>query len=112
MDLTSLAIGCSGIVTTVLGSSDPEVDAKLSADSSSLPSLDSTKRRLLEFGFIPGTTVKAMHAAPFVNDPISYLVRGTHVALRRSEASRVQIAIPENLAEGTSDTIFGSEGAN
>ncbi|MCX6123318.1 MAG: FeoA domain-containing protein, partial [Proteobacteria bacterium] len=80
-------------------SSDPEVDVILPSESSSVSSLDSTKRRLLEFGFIPGTIVKAMHSAPFVHDPISYLVRGTHVALRRSEASRVQIVISEGPLE-------------
>jgi ferrous iron transport protein A len=53
--------------------------------------LDPLARRLLELGFIPGTPLKVLHAAPIFGDPVSYLVRGTHIALRKEEAKRVLV---------------------
>ena len=89
MDLTALPAGKWGQVIAV------ESHGEAAGD------FDSTSRRLLDLGFVPGTFVKAMHAAPFFKDPASYLVRGTHVALRLSEAQRVKItAASVEAAEG------------
>lgn len=73
MDLASLKMGERAIVVSITGDT----------------SVDTIARRLLELGFIPGTPVDAMHKAPVWGDPISFLVRGTHVALRREEAKKV-----------------------
>ncbi len=55
--------------------------------------------RLLELGFIPGSTVKCLHKAPITGNPKSYLVRGMHVALRNEEATRVSISGLKNSSE-------------
>lgn len=52
---------------------------------------DTLSRRLMELGFIPGTIVTMMHRAPLARDPMSFSVRGMHIALRRSEAKLVRI---------------------
>ena len=48
------------------------------------------KRRLLEMGFMPGTTVLIKKYAP-LRDPIEFVVKGYHVSLRREEAQRVLV---------------------
>lgn len=48
--------------------------------------------RLLEMGFVPGTTVALVKRAPF-GDPLEFQVRGCHVSLRRAEAAQIE-AVP------------------
>jgi ferrous iron transport protein A len=48
------------------------------------------KRRLLEMGFLPGTTVFVQKYAP-LRDPIEFVLRNTHVSLRRAEAGLVAV---------------------
>ena len=48
-------------------------------------------RRLLEMGFLEGTEVQIAHEAPFGGDPVAVRVRGTLVALRRSEADLIEV---------------------
>ena len=54
-------------------------------------------RRLMELGFIKGSLVEVRHEGPILKDPIAVLVRGMVVALRRYEASLVNV---ETLADG------------
>jgi len=49
-------------------------------------------RRLLDLGFLPGTHVSVVRRAP-LGDPVCYLLRGCHMALRRTEASRVSVHV-------------------
>jgi Fe2+ transport system protein FeoA len=49
--------------------------------------------RLRELGLVPGTKVRLVRRAPF-GDPIEVAVRGSRIAMRRSEARHIQI-IPE-----------------
>lgn len=49
-------------------------------------------RRLMEMGVIPGVAVKVVKAAPF-GDPIEVRVRGYSLAMRKSEAEAVEVAI-------------------
>jgi ferrous iron transport protein A len=49
-------------------------------------------RRLLEMGVIPGVSLKVVKNAPF-GDPIEVRLRGYSLAMRRSEADAVEIAI-------------------
>ena len=44
--------------------------------------------RVLSLGFVPGSLVRMVRRAP-LGDPVEYSVRGTRVALRRSEAARI-----------------------
>lgn len=48
------------------------------------------KRRLLEMGFMPGTTVLIKKYAP-LRDPIELVIKGYHVSLRREEARQVLV---------------------
>lgn len=48
------------------------------------------RRRLLDLGFVPGTTIEAELASPG-GDPTAYRVRETSVALRREQASLIRI---------------------
>lgn len=52
---------------------------------------DNQRRRLLDLGLIPGTTVVAKRKSP-LGDPIAYLIRGTILALRREETDLVKIS--------------------
>jgi Fe2+ transport system protein FeoA len=47
-------------------------------------------RRLLEMGFLPGTTVKAIRKAP-LGDPIEYFVMGGRVSMRRADAAEILV---------------------
>lgn len=49
--------------------------------------------RLRELGLVPGTKVRLVRRAPF-GDPIEVAVRGSRIAMRRSEARHIQI-LPE-----------------
>jgi ferrous iron transport protein A len=46
--------------------------------------------RLLEMGFVPGTRVRLVKAAP-LGDPLELQVRGYHVSLRLEEARRIRV---------------------
>jgi len=48
-------------------------------------------RRLMELGFVPGTSVTVVRRAP-MGDPIEFSVRGVHLSLRRSEANLIHVA--------------------
>lgn len=48
-------------------------------------------RRLMELGLVPGTAVELIRRAP-LGDPLEVSVRGVHLSLRRSEASRISVA--------------------
>jgi ferrous iron transport protein A len=47
-------------------------------------------QRLLDLGFVPETEVRVLKRAP-LGDPMVYLLRGTHLCLRSSEADRVRV---------------------
>lgn len=49
------------------------------------------RRRLLEMGFLEGSSVEMVHEAPFGGDPVAVKVRGSLLALRRSEANHVEV---------------------
>lgn len=48
------------------------------------------RRRLLDMGFTKGTIVRVIKPAPF-GDPIEYCIGGTHVTLRKQEATQVSV---------------------
>ncbi len=51
------------------------------------------RRRLMEMGLTPATTIQAVRRAP-MGDPLDVLIRGYHLSLRREEASAVEIVTP------------------
>ena len=60
------------------------------ADIEAIQGKGAFKRRLLEMGFIPGTSVFIKKYAP-LRDPIEFVVKGYHVSLRREEAQMVSV---------------------
>jgi ferrous iron transport protein A len=72
MTLTDLPAGCDARVTAVNG------NGKMT-------------RRLMEMGVIPGVDVEVVKSAPF-GDPIQVRVRGYSLAMRRSEASAIEVS--------------------
>ncbi|HIV34899.1 MAG TPA: ferrous iron transport protein A [Candidatus Blautia intestinigallinarum] len=48
------------------------------------------QRRLLDLGFVQGTRIKCLFRSP-LGDPTAYLIRGTVIALRREDASKILI---------------------
>lgn len=48
-------------------------------------------QRLMELGFLLGAEVRIVHEAPLTKDPIAVEVRGSLIALRRSEANFVEV---------------------
>ncbi|MEY2987300.1 MAG: hypothetical protein RJB13_821 [Pseudomonadota bacterium] len=48
--------------------------------------------RMVELGFIGGETVSVLHEAPLSRDPIVVECGGVRLALRREEASLVEVA--------------------
>jgi len=51
---------------------------------------DAVSIRLLEMGFVPGTSVKVLKVAP-MGDPLQLQLRGYHISLRRAEANRIRL---------------------
>lgn len=48
------------------------------------------RRRLMELGLVPGTTIELVRRAP-MGDPIEFTARGVHLSLRRSEAGLIHV---------------------
>ncbi len=53
----------------------------------------SQRRRMLDLGIIPGTTVECEMNSP-IGDPVAYRIRGALIALRRVQAEMIQISEP------------------
>ncbi len=52
------------------------------------------RRRLMDLGILPGTTIAAELTSP-LGDPTAYLVRGALVALRREQARQIHVALKD-----------------
>lgn len=48
------------------------------------------RRRILDLGIIPGTTVACIRRGPS-GDPTAYTVRGTTIALRQEDANGIHV---------------------
>jgi DtxR family Mn-dependent transcriptional regulator len=48
------------------------------------------RRRLMDLGIVPGTRIEVMMASP-TGDPIAYRIRGTTVAIRRSQTQHIHV---------------------
>jgi Fe2+ transport system protein FeoA len=49
------------------------------------------RRRLLELGLLPGTTVTVLRVAP-LGDPLELVVRDTHLSIRQREAQQIEVS--------------------
>lgn len=54
-------------------------------------SLDVIPLNLLEMGCLPGKEVKLLQIAPF-NDPLYIQVNGSHIAIRKDMAAKINIS--------------------
>jgi len=61
-----------------------------SAKIHSLTSNNLERRRMLDFGLIPGSKITALYRSPF-NNPTAYLIKGTVIALRNEDAKKIII---------------------
>ncbi|NLW10114.1 MAG: ferrous iron transport protein A [Firmicutes bacterium] len=71
MELTALPIGKSAIIA-------------------GLKAKGLMRRRLLDLGLVPATTIEAVRRSP-AGDPVAYRVRGTVIALRAEESRLITV---------------------
>ena len=56
------------------------------------------RRRLLELGLVPGTTVQVVNVAP-LGDPLELAVRGGRLSIRRGQAEALKVEPAAGSAE-------------
>ena len=54
----------------------------------------SLKRKLLDMGVIPGSSIEIVKFAP-LGDPVDVKIRGYHLSLRKEEASQILVEVVE-----------------
>ncbi len=69
-----------------------EVVADQSAVIVSVDSDAAQGRRLLDLGFLPGTSIRVVRRAP-LGDPIQFELRGCNFCLRKSEADSIRVLV-------------------
>ena len=52
----------------------------------------SMKRRIMDMGVTPGTTIKVIKIAP-LGDPIEVNIRGYELSMRKDEAKQIEVQI-------------------
>jgi len=57
---------------------------------SEIDSTHPSSRRIIEHGFTPGQTIELINK-PIFNDPIAVSIRGTIIAIRKSEAGCIKL---------------------
>ncbi len=65
-----------------------EVGRRATVDGLRAP--EGQRRRLMELGFVPGGSVRAVQESPW-GDPVAYAVCGAVIALRRADARRIAV---------------------
>ena len=50
------------------------------------------RRRFVEMGIVKGETILIERHAP-LGDPVEYLIKGYHLALRNAEASQIEVTL-------------------
>lgn len=70
----------------------PEVEIGATANVVAVHGSGVVPKRLMEMGVVPGVAVRVVKSAPF-GDPIEIRLRGYSLAVRRSEAEAVEVAV-------------------
>jgi ferrous iron transport protein B len=63
------------------------------------------RKRIAELGFVAGIPIESVRKAPF-EDPGAYLVRGTNMSLRNSEASKIIVSMNEGDTDSVNSPII------
>jgi len=50
------------------------------------------RRRFIEMGIVKGETILIERHAP-LGDPVEYLIKGYHLALRKEEAAQIEVSL-------------------
>jgi Fe2+ transport system protein FeoA len=50
------------------------------------------RRRFIEMGIVKGETILIERNAP-LGDPVEYLIKGYHLALRKEEAAQIEVLV-------------------
>ncbi len=50
------------------------------------------RRRMLDLGLVPGTSIERLMASP-AGDPVCYRVRGAMIALRSADAGQITVSV-------------------
>ena len=50
------------------------------------------RRRFVEMGILKGETIRTERHAP-LGDPVEYLIKGYHLALRKEEAAQIEVIL-------------------
>lgn len=70
----------------------PELEIGKRADVLAVHGTNPVSKRLMEMGVVPGISITIVKSAPF-GDPIEVRVRGYNLALRKQEASAIEVTI-------------------
>ncbi len=70
----------------------PDIETGSSADVVTVHGNGAVPRRLMEMGLVPGVRIRVVKSAPF-GDPIEIRLRGYSLALRKTEAEAVEVAV-------------------
>ncbi len=76
----------------MLGARGTIVDVRAESGGESVGE-DELQRRLLEFGFVEGARIELIHEGGIGHDPIAVKLDDMRIALRRSDAADVLIAL-------------------
>lgn len=74
------------------------LEAGKSAVVIKINNVDTERRRLLDFGILPGTKIENLMPSP-LGDPIAYRVRNSTIALRRAQARLIEIQEIDSLSD-------------
>lgn len=67
-----------------------EVEHRIAVAIEAVDGERSFRRRLLELGLCPGTTIRVTNVAP-LGDPLEIEVRGGRLSIRRDEAAQIRV---------------------
>ena len=67
------------------------------------------RQRLLEMGFVRGAQVTVLKNAP-LQDPVEYMIMGSHISLRHSEAAQVEVTDKDAEFCDLEDAFIGLTG--
>lgn len=67
-----------------------QLEPEQTATVTTLHNTGTDRRRMMDLGILPGTQISVEMVSP-LGDPIAYRIRGSVIALRRSQAGQIEI---------------------